>query len=185
MADQGSEGLLSPFLRKRRLAAAKPFIQGRVLDVGCGAGHLADFVSAELYVGVDVDEGSLQAARLRHPHHRFLSQLPPRGTSFNTVAALAVIEHLPAPSGFLKEMAARLSAESGSRIICTTPCPEAEVIHKAGSSIGLFSRHANEEHERLLGRSDLERLAKECGLGITFYRRFLIGMNQLCIMRSL
>ena len=159
MADQGSEGLLSPFLRKRRLKAAKPFLKGSVLDVGCGSGHLADFVSAEQYVGVDVDEASLKAARLRHPHHRFLSELPPRGTSFNTVVALAVIEHASDPAGFLDKLAGSLSADPGSRIICTTPSPAAEIIHKAGARIGLFSRHANEEHERLLGRSDLERLA--------------------------
>ena len=41
MADQGAEGLFSPFLRSRRLKAACPYIKGRVLDVGCGTGALA------------------------------------------------------------------------------------------------------------------------------------------------
>ncbi len=185
MADQGSEGLFSPFLRNRRLKAAKPFINGNVLDVGCGAGCLADYVAAALYLGVDIDSDSLQTARLKHPHHNFLPELPPVGTTFNTIVALAVIEHSPDPLHFLKELSARLGPGNGSRIICTTPHPRAGWIHKAGASIGLFSRHASEEHERLLGHSDFEVMARECGLGIEQYRRFLLGVNQLCILRRL
>ena len=185
MADQGSEGLLSPFLRNRRLKAAKPYISGKVLDVGCGAGHLADYVEDALYVGVDIDAESLQTARLKHPHHNFLSELPPIGHVFNTVVALAVIEHSPDPLHFLKELSGRLCPGPEGRIICTTPHPSAGWIHKAGASIRLFSWHASEEHKRLLGRSDFEDMARECGLGIAQYRRFLLGVNQLCILGRL
>lgn len=185
MVDQGSEGLLSPFLRKRRINAARPHLVGNVLDVGCGTGHLADFVRVEFYVGVEVDEESLQTAGLRHPQHNFLPGLPPPGTTFNTVVALAVIEHAPDPLGFLKDLSDRLCPGPESRIVCTTPHPSAGLIHRAGASAGLFSRHASEEHEKLLDRSDFEVMAAQCGLGITRYRRFLLGLNQLCIMRRL
>ena len=40
MTDQAAEGLLSPMLRNRRIQAVKPFLRGRVLDVGCGNGAL-------------------------------------------------------------------------------------------------------------------------------------------------
>ena len=140
---------------------------------------------AALYVGVDIDAESLQTARLRHPHHNFLSELPPVGNVFNTVVALASIEHSPDPLHFLKELSGRLCPGPESRIICTTPHPSAGWIHKAGASIGLFSRQANEEHERLLGRSDFEDMARECGLGIAQYGRFLLGVNQLCILGRL
>ena len=46
-------GLLSPYLRNRRLAMARPLLTGRVLDVGCAEGHLAESVPADRYVGVD------------------------------------------------------------------------------------------------------------------------------------
>lgn len=183
MADQGGEGLLSPFLRTRRLEAAKPFLQGRVLDVGCGTGYLADFVPADQYAGVDVDEGSLQAARLRHPHHRFLSELPPRGTTFNTVVALAVIEHAPDPLEFLEALSARLDPAPGSRIICTTPHPLFDGVHRAGAAMGLFSFHAREEHQQLLGHWELLSLAGKCRLSIALYRRFLLGANQLLVLK--
>jgi len=40
MADQ-ADGFLSPFLRKKRIEMALPFIKGRVIDIGCGVGKLA------------------------------------------------------------------------------------------------------------------------------------------------
>jgi len=54
MADQ-TDGFLSPFLRKKRIEMALPFIKGRVIDIGCGVGKLAKYVEAENYVGIDKD----------------------------------------------------------------------------------------------------------------------------------
>jgi ribosomal protein L11 methylase PrmA len=77
MADQGTEGLFSPFLRSQRFRAARPYIKGRVLDVGCGTGVLAGIVAADLYVGVDIDEQSLSIANKQYPQYNFQSFLPP------------------------------------------------------------------------------------------------------------
>ena len=56
-----------------------------------------------------------KAARLRHPQSQisWYQMLPPRGTSFNTVVALAVIEHASDPAGFLDKLAGCLSADPG------------------------------------------------------------------------
>src|SRR5215207_2931933 len=35
-------GLLTPYLQARRIAVARPFLAGRVLDVGCNVGSLAE-----------------------------------------------------------------------------------------------------------------------------------------------
>jgi hypothetical protein len=56
MADQGSESLLSPFLRQRRFKAAMTYFRWRVLDTGCASGSLAEFVNQSQYVGVKVDK---------------------------------------------------------------------------------------------------------------------------------
>jgi tRNA1(Val) A37 N6-methylase TrmN6 len=69
MTDQGSEGLLSPFLRKVRLKAARPFLKGRILDVGCGSGILAGLIDPALYVGIEIDETSRSMAKDRFPNH--------------------------------------------------------------------------------------------------------------------
>ncbi|MGB9662694.1 MAG: class I SAM-dependent methyltransferase [Moorellaceae bacterium] len=183
MADQGTEGLLSSFLRSQRLKAVRPYIRGRVLDVGCGAGALADMVAPDFYLGVDIDEQSLAKARKLHPNHCFQSVLPPAESAFDTVVALAVIEHVPDPAAFLYDLAARLKKAPGSWIVCTTPHPSVHWIHTAGARVGLFSRHASKEHRSLLDRTRLDSLGKECGLKLVIYKRFLFGTNQLALFR--
>lgn len=181
MADQGGEGLLSPFLRRARLRAVHPYLLGRLLDVGCGSGKLAGLVPPDRYLGVDIDSESLERAAREHPGHRFTAALPGETESFDTIVALAVIEHVASPAGFLAELARRLSAAPGSRIVVTTPHPAAEWIHDAGARLGLFSRHANEEHEQLLDREVLATIGARAGLRLISYRRFLLGANQLAV----
>ena len=45
MADQAREGLLSPFLQRKRIAAALPYLRGRVLDVETGLPLYGAFVA--------------------------------------------------------------------------------------------------------------------------------------------
>ena len=88
MADQGSEGLLSPFLRYQRCAAAKPFLSGDVLDVGCGIGLLAKEIPADSYLGVDTDTTSLSIANAQNPAHSFQVNLPNDDQKFDTIVVL-------------------------------------------------------------------------------------------------
>ncbi len=182
--DQGQQGLLSPFLQRRRLAAALPFVRGRILDVGCGSGALASFVPAKDYAGVDVDGVALALARTRHPRHVFLRRLPPVGSdAFDTVVALAVIEHVDDIGGFLSELAARLSAEPGASIVVTTPWPALRPLHAVGAALGVFSRSARDEHKVMIGRQALAEYCAGSGLRIVAFRRFLLGVNQLAVLR--
>jgi SAM-dependent methyltransferase len=181
MADQGSEGLLSPFLRRQRLLAVKPYLKGRVLDVGCGSGALAELLGSDQYVGVEIDQASIDKARINFPNHQFYKELPADDEKFDTVVALAVIEHVSDPSSFLQTLATRLKSDADARIVCTTPHPSVDWIHDLGAAIGLFSRHANEEHEDLLDRSKLELFGRQAGLNLISYRRFLFCVNQIAV----
>jgi 2-polyprenyl-3-methyl-5-hydroxy-6-metoxy-1,4-benzoquinol methylase len=181
MADQGAEGLLSPFLRRKRLQAAQPYLAGRVLDIGCGSGALASLVAAEDYLGVDRDPEVLAVARERFPQHRFTDSLPPPGQQFDTVVSLAVIEHVEDPSAFLQRAADHLAGHADARIVITTPHPRLEWLHDLGASLRLFSRHASEEHESLLDQAALGAHAARARLRLTGYRRFLLGANQLAV----
>ena len=78
MPDQGSEGLFSPYLRRKRIKKARYFLYGRVLDVGCGNGDLAAFVPPESYFGVEPDDVSLSLARTSFPKHSFSNTFPRR-----------------------------------------------------------------------------------------------------------
>ena len=183
MADQGAEGLLSPFLRKQRILAAKPYLRGWVLDVGCGSGRLAAYVEPPFYVGVDVDEKSLVIALRDFPDHEFRHDLPDVPEQFDTVVALAVIEHVADRRNFLHSLRRLLRSTADARVVCTTPHPTMNIVHWIGSRIGLFSRSANDEHGDLLDRSALAVLANGAGLGMVSYGRFLFGANQIAVFR--
>lgn len=181
MADQGSEGLLSSFLRRQRIRAAAPYLRGRVLDFGCGSGSLASFIDPDRYSGVDIDAEVIELARRRNPKHAFeIAQLP-HGRQFDTIVSLAVIEHVPDPAAFLAG-ALPLLAPGGS-IVLTTPHPNYRGVHDFGARLGLFSRAASEEHQTLLDGRAMRRLAISCGLSIVLYRRFLFGANQLYVLQ--
>jgi len=181
MAIQASEGLLSYFLCHKRLAAAKPYLKGRVLDFGCGSGELAAFVNPQLYLGVDSDEESLNKAHANYPDHQFCSSLSSNYGKFDTIVSLAVIEHFSNPLILLKTLKGYSSDNPSACIVLTTPLPSMEWIHTVGAAIGLFSKHASEEHQSLLGLDELKRLGRELGLRICTYRRFLLGANQLVV----
>lgn len=184
MSDQGSEGLLSPYLRSQRIRAALPYVRGRVLDVGCGTGHLAFRVHPDQYLGVDSDEESLALARRKYSRHFFQTSLPDKGLKFDTVTALAVIEHVADPAVFVRRLAGYLREGNASSVVLTTPHPFSKWIHKAGKSIRLFSRKADMEHKDLLGRDRIQELARECRLNLVCYRPFLFGVNQLAVFRN-
>jgi SAM-dependent methyltransferase len=172
---------LSPFLRDQRIKAAKPYLRGRILDVGCGSGALARHVAASSYMGVDVDEGSLAIARRDFPNYLFRRDMPPEEEKFDTIIALAVIEHVPDPADFLRRLSLHLRPSNDALIVCTTPHPAMDWIHGLGSKLGIFSRSANEEHEDLLDRNRLDSVGREVGLAIKTYKRFLFGANQIAL----
>lgn len=186
MSDQVT-GLLSPFLRNRRLAAIRPFLAaGPVLDVGCGTGQLARFIQPEHYLGIDVDTPSVDEARRLWPQHQFqvltdFEQSPPT-EGFDVIVALAVIEHIPQPATWLREFRSLL--RPGGRILLTTPHPYFGWIHSLGASVGIFSREAAEEHQDLIGKRRMQEIATAAGLRIVEQRRFLCGANQLFVLQE-
>ena len=185
MADQGNEGLLSPYLKKKRLQAAASHLQGRVLDFGCGSGGLAEFVQPDMYLGVDMDEISIQQAKRKHPLHTFVQKIPADAGKFEAIVALAVIEHVEKPAAFLVYLKGYLSDSPSARMVITTPHPLVDWVHTVGSRIGLFSRHANEEHKDLLGLTQLRKTGATALLEMANYGRFLFGANQIAIYKKI
>jgi SAM-dependent methyltransferase len=171
--------LLSPWLRRQRFRRALPYIHGRVLDVGCGVGLLAAHVEPGRYLGVDRDPDALRAARAAFPGHRFVADLPVAGR-FDTIVALAVLEHLPEPEAALVSWARLLAP--GGRIVLTTPHPRFVWLHELGAAAGVFSHDAAQEHHRFFDRASLQRAADAAGLGLLKVERFLGGANQLFVL---
>ena len=179
MGNQVEQGFFSPFLQRARIAAARPYLAGHVLDIGCGNGQLAAWVEPDLYLGVDRDGEALSAAREAFPHHVFAETMPEQG-SFDTIVALALIEHLKQPQAHLEAWTSLL-ADRGN-ILLTTPHKSFRFVHELGSRAGLFSRDAAEEHENMFDYRSLAGLAGQAGLRVVHYARFLGGGNQLAIL---
>jgi SAM-dependent methyltransferase len=183
-----TDGLLTRPLIGARLSAALALVPrgARILDVGCG---LTDF-PARLgsYVGCDRWPDLLDECRRRFRGVRFLAwdvaaSDPPEEVRaagpFDAILMLALLEHLPDPAAALGRAALLLSP--GGRIVATTPHPLGRVPLEAGAALGLLSRHAADEHERLLSRADLAAAGAAAGLSLVVYRRFLFGLNQAAV----
>lgn len=109
---------LERHLAPYRWAAARA--SGRtVLDVGCGEGYGAALLaaSAERVIGTDRSEATrVAAARHRSANLAFREQCDER---FDLVACCQVIEHVPDPVGFLRDLAARVAP--GGTLVVTMP----------------------------------------------------------------
>lgn len=167
-------GVLTPWLRTRRIDMALPHIHGRVLDYGCHVGILARHVPPERYLGVDIDEVAVAEAKLRHPDHRFLVLSDLDEADFDTIVALAVVEHLGEPDVFFRT-AATWSVPRG-RLVVTTPQARFDRVYHWGGRLGIFGLH--DEHDSYMGRKELANVP---AWSLTKYRRFLLGANQLAV----
>jgi SAM-dependent methyltransferase len=175
-------GLLSGYLRRKRLAAALPLLTGRVLDLGSGAGLLAQHVPPERYYGWDINAASVRNALQRYPDHTFSTDLP--DGHFDTAVALAVIEHVPEPvAQSVIDWIAPL--KPGGRFILTTPHKAFRRVHEIGAAVGLAASSAADDHEVLFNRASLTEAFSSLPLEPEHYSRFLFGMNQLFVFRKL
>lgn len=136
------------------------------------------------YIGVDKDLESISCAKNEFPDHKFQFELPASDQKFDTIISLAVIEHVTNPTEFLEELSGALNNSADSYMVITTPHPAFDFIHDWGAKVGLFSAHANEEHEELLDKSDLVQVGEAAGLRLVTYKRFLFGVNQLAIYKK-
>ncbi|MCX5855343.1 MAG: class I SAM-dependent methyltransferase [Deltaproteobacteria bacterium] len=179
MADQ-SIGLLSPWLRTQRIKKISPYLRGKILDYGCGIGSLVEICAPNYYIGVDIDGPSINIARMKYPRFRFETIIP-EGEHFDSIVLLAVIEHIKNPVDILRRMSVMLNPDGW--IVITTPHPMADIIHYLGARMGLFSALANEQHEKLIDLSHMNGIASQADVSVSKYERFLLGTNQLFILK--
>jgi 2-polyprenyl-3-methyl-5-hydroxy-6-metoxy-1,4-benzoquinol methylase len=159
-SDDSSHGLVV-----HRLGRQAPC---RVLDLGCGAGLVADRLRAAGHhvTGVDLDEDPDVADRVDRFVKADLDEgLPPDvGSDFDVVLAADVFEHLPQPDRLLREL--RNSLRPGGVVVASIPnfahwYPRVRVL--AGrfdyDRRGILDRG----HLRFFTRASFERLAESAG----------------------
>jgi hypothetical protein len=57
-------------------------------------------------------------------------------------------------------------------------------VHTLGSTFGLFSDVAAEEHETLLDEKAMRQLGLDADLDIDISRHFLFGANQIFVLKK-
>jgi len=106
--------------------AAKAFVSGNMLEVGCGEGRgletLAPYCTH--YTALDKNKALLDHLSNQYPDYTFIeSNVPPfagiESNSFDTVIAFQVIEHIYNDDFFVKEIHRVL--KPGGKAIITTP----------------------------------------------------------------
>lgn len=181
-------GLLSPLLQYLRFKNAKPFFKGSsFLDVGSSLGESIRYLPKGVrYLGVEGNTEYYMNAKKLNPGFDFVNtyldeegfdKLPKQ--KFDTIIALAVIEHMKKPKETLASLNSYLN--KGGSIVITTPSDFAEHVLKIGSKFGLFMSEMD-EHEDHMSKKKLFRIAREAGYDVKHYSRFEFGLNHLIVL---
>jgi len=93
--------------------------RGKVLDIGCGLGHLSFYARAG-YVGVDYSAEAVRLARLTYPLGTFhVAEVPPLPeivkADYHTAMLLEVLEHV------YDDMALLAAVPEGKRVVLSVP----------------------------------------------------------------
>ena len=174
-------GILSKFLRAKRIQVAKSFIYGDVLDLGCNTGALSEFIIAHSYVGLDVDDQVLVIAKSRYPQHKFFNNLNYLGNDikFDSIAMLAVIEYIKDRVFEYRKLKTYLSLKG--RLIITTPNSKMSCLRSALANLGLLANMEKAQRINLPSSEQIKKDLNEAGFRIIYSKNFLFGMNQLVV----
>jgi len=139
----------------------------KILDVGCGTGHLAAELARRGYDawGVDMSEAMVRYAGEHYSPDRFqlgdIERIPFPDNTFDGITCLGVMEYLSSDESALREM--RRVLKPGGRAVITTPssiCPFYYMDRTAGKlrlmvrPLVRFIRH--QRHDKPMASSDVE-----------------------------
>jgi SAM-dependent methyltransferase len=109
---------------------AKPYIAGRVLEVGCGEGRGVELLAplGSSYTAIDKIDSVIADLSERFPASNFIqANIPPlsmlEDNSFDVIVSFQVIEHIRRDKEFLKELY-RVLAPGGVALITTPNRPK-------------------------------------------------------------
>jgi SAM-dependent methyltransferase len=105
--------------------ASKPFVKGKLLEVGCGEGRGVEILMPLVneYLGLDKIQEVIEALKKKYPEAKFRQALIPpfsgiADNSFDSIVSFQVIEHIQNDRLFLEEIY-RVLKPGGTAIIST------------------------------------------------------------------
>ncbi|MGL3820620.1 bifunctional 2-polyprenyl-6-hydroxyphenol methylase/3-demethylubiquinol 3-O-methyltransferase UbiG [Sphingopyxis sp. R3-92] len=151
-----------------------PLAGRRAIDVGCGAGLLAEPLArmGALVTGVDAAPENIAAAREHAAgqglaityHAGELAALP--AASFDLVTSMEVVEHVTDPAAFIGELAARLAP--GGLMILSTPNRtmwSKLLLVEAAERVGAVPRGTH-DWDQFLKPEELTGMIEDAGLEV-------------------
>jgi len=173
------------YLNKKRLEIAKPFINGAVLDVGCGPATTYELIKIKEYVGIERGEENIRKLKEKFPLAEFYDRDLEKdkfnlNKKFDTIILLAVIEHIKEPDNLFRELENCLNKKG--KIVMTTPTPFGNFIHTILSKVGITSKEAVKEHVNIYNHKKFICVAKKYNLKIIKYQMFEFGCNSLVVL---
>jgi len=156
-----------------RIAAAVGRVPGKVLDLACGPGIVAEKIAplADEVIGVDVTPKMVElatarckSANLSNCSFRVASaeSLPFSGRAFDTVVTRLALHHFQAPADALAE-AWRVLRPAGRLVVAdivSSPIEEEAALHNA------IERLRDPTHVRMLSATDLASLVSASGFEV-------------------
>ncbi|MFC2042745.1 class I SAM-dependent methyltransferase [Chloroflexota bacterium] len=180
--------LLSKYARQKRTLTILPYIQGDVLDLGCGVSSIPKYLQPDSkYVGVEINPNFNKWLKHNYPRHTFYqwdleTDKLLLNSQFDTVLMIAVLEHLRNPDNVMKQIPALLKPDG--KLVMTTPTPLGGNIHAIGARFGLFYKEVADQHEGFYNRNKISMLLSKYCLEITYFGLFLSGVNQLVVCKE-
>lgn len=133
--------------------------KGRVLDYGCGAGHLlkhlANFKDVSKVDGLDVDPALIKKSRETNPHLKIYDEeheLPPKST-YDCIYSLDVIEHTPDDQIPVKNMYDLL--KPGGQLLIAVPAHQ-NLFSSFDEQLGHYRRYEQGQLHELLAHNKFE-----------------------------
>ena len=166
-------------LQNKRIKTVLPYIDGYLLDIGCGTNQLVRSYSGK-GIGTDVYQWGTVDVLVEDS-----AKLPFEDKTFDTVTFIAVLNHIPNRSEVLKE-AKRVLKDSGKIIVTMIPPKFSRVWH------GIRKPWDPDQSERGMKKGEvygltekeISRLLSEAGFEITFKKKFMLGLNNLTMAKK-
>ena len=166
-------------LLAKRVKTVLPYIEGYLLDIGCGTKELVKSYSGK-GIGIDVYQWGDVDIVVKDS-----SKLPFEDQTFDTVTIIAALNHIPNRSQVLRE-SKRVLKDTGKLIVTMIPPKISRIWHGVRKpwDADQSERGMKEGEVYGLTENELSKLLSEAGFETILKKKFMLGVNNLTIAKK-
>ena len=177
---------LTNYLTKIRGNKVRPYIKGKVLDIGCDEAKAINYKAVTRYFGVDLKHKCEKLTK-QYPSGEFFSKNLENDTinlpeKVDIVIMTAFLEHIENFENPIRQSINNL--KSGGKIVITTPTKFGNLIHSFAAILGLFSKAVKDAHKVILSKRNFIKIGQKFNLKLKKYKKFELFCNQLVIFEK-